>query len=301
MKHSVGRLIIACSLVVAVGCDEGEKSGKSGTGNGPFGQSASAKPTTTDDKKPKPAVAENTTPTAPVAAPTGVPKPGIDPGAAAAAELAKQAANMGAAAGKPGTLGGLSDIPGMNGTTLGGAPAAAPAAKVTTMMGGLSRLAAIQTAACACKGRPCAQRALNAFGVLYNDIKNLAANPTVYAKVKKRSADITRCLVKNGITGQEVMATFTGKPAAASGSTLGGSGSNLTRHIEKLATQACMCKDKSCAMRSLGQLASFYAKNKNVQADQASLTRIKNASAKMARCLVQNGIDPKTLTTMFPQ
>ncbi len=332
MMQLVKRLVIALSLVLVVavaGCGE-SKDGDPLANIGGFGGAPKAATPDQENakdgaKKPgeatKPSGLGDLGATPPV--PTGAqttgttPTPGITGTAAAPAtggidfskevdRLADQAAKQATATGEKagGTLGNLPGLTGGSaptGLTGGPAPTAGSRAPITTAQG-LVRLGKLERTACRCRSRSCGKRALNTFRALFDDIKYLNARKDVLDDVKARSTRITTCLIKSGVTGPEVMAIFTGAgaKAATTGSTAApGSAAALVAQFETMTAQACACKDKSCATRALGQLAAYYALNKTVKTTPAQYTRIKNSSATLARCLMQNGISPKTIQAVF--
>lgn len=69
----------------------------------------------------------------------------------------------------------------------------------------VGKIEALQTKACACTNKSCAANALKDFRTLFLEVKDLRVGKSDYNRIKKASAGITKCLLKNGISPQQVM------------------------------------------------------------------------------------------------
>ncbi len=67
---------------------------------------------------------------------------------------------------------------------------------------------------------------------------------------------------------------------------------DASKDIEKLADEACACKDKACAEKVIDKLVEFAKNNKNAKGDEDKAAK---AAERMMECAMKAGADPGTL------
>lgn len=73
-------------------------------------------------------------------------------------------------------------------------------------------------------------------------------------------------------------------------------GGKEAKKAEKLAKEACGCKDKACAEGVLGKFKEFMIKNKDKKVSKKNAERAGKAAKKMTNCLIEKGVERKAIT-----
>ncbi|CAN5366900.1 hypothetical protein BH11MYX1_BH11MYX1_50920 [soil metagenome] len=68
--------------------------------------------------------------------------------------------------------------------------------------------------------------------------------------------------------------------------------SDASKDVEKLADQACACKDKVCAEKAVDDLVTFAKANKNARGDTKKASE---AAQRLATCAIKAGADPSAM------